>query len=66
MNRSRPAIINKCKPHVEATTGHYILCSDALAAQVLNKQMVWHHTRDMSPIYSPYAVLEVRIEPPIS
>jgi hypothetical protein len=63
MNRSRPSSIDKCESHVKVTTCHHILCSDVLAAHVLDNFVTWHHTLHMSPIYSPYAVVEVGIKP---
>jgi hypothetical protein len=58
MYKTRPANKNKCKPHVEVIDSHDILCSHALAAQVLNKLIIWHHARYMSPIYSPMQSLK--------
>jgi hypothetical protein len=66
MYRPRPTSKNKYKSHVKVTDSHDILCSHALAAQVLHKLIIGHHTRYMSSIYSPYAVLELGIEPTFS
>lgn len=63
MNKPRPTSKNKCKPHVEVITSHDILCTNVLAAQVVHKLVTWHHTWNMSPIYTSYAVLEEEIEP---
>jgi hypothetical protein len=57
MHRSRPPIKDKCKKHIEVTSGHDILGYLALATQVLHELILWHDHRNVSAIYCPYATM---------
>jgi len=61
--RPRPSSKDKSKPHVEVTDSQYIMCGHSLPAQVLHKLITRDHTRHMSAIYGPYAILEIGKEP---
>ena len=59
MNKSGPSTDRKCKPHVKVTGNHNILCGHPLLTQMLHEQILRHHTRYMSSIDGPYAIIEV-------